>query len=225
MAPISLGNGSLGFGEGEVVVEYAVKMRCLPEKGFLLRRLVEGRLRRADLDRIAATREAFCHTATASGEAAGWARVGRLQLSTDKHFRQIEPFVCKAHSRPSRDTLRYLTNRFYDRTSRLVNRRRDEGYIRDCHGDLHLEHIHLTSNRVRIYDCNAFSEGRRYIDAASDLAFLSMDLDRHGRSDPSQHLVRHMATLLRDEDLPRPKPFLSMLPGGRALKGGKHTCH
>ena len=48
---------------------------------------------------------------------------------------------------------------------------------RDCHGDLHLEHIHLAPDSIHIFDCIEFNDRFRFLDVANDLAFLAMDLD------------------------------------------------
>ena len=53
----------------------------------------------------------------------------------------------------------------------------------DGHGDLHLEHIHLTPGTLQIYDCIEFNDRFRRLDLASDIAFLAMDLDFHERPD------------------------------------------
>ena len=70
--------------------------------------------------------------------------------------------------------------------------------IRDCHGDLHLEHIHLAPKTLSIFDCIEFADRFRYIDVASDVAFLAMDLDRHDRPDLSRQITLRMANSLRD---------------------------
>ena len=48
------------------------------------------------------------------------------------------------------------------------------------HGDLRCEHVSLAGDSMTIIDCVEFSEGLRYVDVASDVGFLAMDLDRLG---------------------------------------------
>ena len=124
-------------------------------------------------------------------------------MNTDENFAQTEDHVGTLLSRPAYDTLRYATDRFYDQHAELLNRRRAGGHIVDAHGDLRLEHVHLTPERVCIYDCIEFNERFRHIDVANDIAFLAMDLDLHGRPDLANHLVRHMVRGLDDPELPR----------------------
>ena len=76
-----------------------------------------------------------------------------------------------------------------------------EHRIRDCHGDLRLEHIHLGPRHLSIYDCIEFNDRLRYLDWANDLAFLAMDFDYQGRPDLADYFLRQMAIALGDEDL------------------------
>lgn len=58
----------------------------------------------------------------------------------------------------------------------LMRQRKEQGCIRDCHGDLHLANMAWHDKRVIIYDCIEFNDSFRFIDVISDLAFLIMDL-------------------------------------------------
>ncbi|WP_277184180.1 AAA family ATPase [Caballeronia sp. BR00000012568055] len=61
--------------------------------------------------------------------------------------------------------------------------RREQGFVRECHGDLHVQNIVLHGSRPLIFDCIEFDAGLRWIDVASDVAFFVMDLEAHGRND------------------------------------------
>lgn len=194
--------GALAFGAGENTVEYAVKMKRLCEGCFLHQKLNRGTLTRDHLNCIAKTLTRFYEAEVPTAEMAAWGRTERLKISTDENFEQTEPYVGDLLSRPAFEAIRYYTNRFYDYHARLLNRRRAEGHIRDCHGDLRLEHIHLTSEAVCVYDCIEFNERLRYIDVANDIAFLTMDLDVNGRSDLAIYFTSQMTQALNDPDLP-----------------------
>jgi predicted kinase len=83
----------------------------------------------------------------------------------------------------------------------LFDSRIREQRIRDCHGDLHLEHIHIAPTTLSIYDCIEFNDRFRCIDIANDVAFLSMDLDYHGRPDLSKQFSARMADALGDQPM------------------------
>ncbi len=65
---------------------------------------------------------------------------------------------------------------------RLV-RRADDGFIRECHGDLHLGNLLLTADGVQPFDALEFNRRLRCIDPISDVAFLFMDCAEHERED------------------------------------------
>ena len=58
-----------------------------------------------------------------------------------------------------------------------IQQRIQQHRIRDCHGDLRLDHVHLTPEATTIFDCIEFNDRFRFIDIANDLAFLAMDFD------------------------------------------------
>jgi aminoglycoside phosphotransferase family enzyme/predicted kinase len=64
-----------------------------------------------------------------------------------------------------------------------MERRRADGYVRECHGDLHLGNMVLIGDRVRLFDCLEFNQQMRWIDVMSEVAFVVMDFDYHGRSE------------------------------------------
>jgi hypothetical protein len=64
----------------------------------------------------------------------------------------------------------------------LIQRRKD-GFVRECHGDLHLANLVRLSNGIVAFDCVEFSAELRNIDVMSDIAFLVMDLVARARQD------------------------------------------
>jgi predicted kinase len=96
------------------------------------------------------------------------------------------------------ETIRHFTNQFYAANDKLFCERIKEHRILDCHGDLHLDHIHLTLEATTIFDCIEFNDRFRFIDIANDLAFLAMDFDFKGRRDLGNLLLRNAAREFRD---------------------------
>ncbi len=201
LVPIARRGGSLHFGAGGEIVEYAVRMRELSRAGFLHEQLAHGVATAHDLERVAARLCAFYQAQKSSETIAEWGRVAKLRLSTDENFRQTERFVGSLLGRPAFAALRFFTDQFYKRHANLFERRRKEGRILDCHGDLRCEHVHLAGNEINIFDCIEFNERLRFIDVANDVAFLAMDLDVLGRPDLGTAFLHHIADLLNDPEL------------------------
>lgn len=64
-----------------------------------------------------------------------------------------------------------------------LERRSEEGYVRECHGDLHLENLVLLDDTIVAFDALEFSEKLRTIDLIDEVGFLVMDCGAHGRED------------------------------------------
>jgi uncharacterized protein len=184
--PISLSVGKLTFGKGEKVVEYAVKMRKLQDRYFLHRLLRQNQVTTKDIDRIVSKLKDFYEAERPSEKITKWGRIENLQISTVENFDQTRVFVGLTISREAFEAIAFYTAAFYARNGELFSVRVRERRIRDCHGDLHLEHIHLAPKTLSIYDCIEFNDRFRYIDVASDVAFLAMDFDHHDRPDLSR---------------------------------------
>lgn len=83
-----------------------------------------------------------------------------------------------------------------------------EGRIRDCHGDLRAESVWMAPDGdFQIYDCIEFNERFRYCDVASEVAFLSSDLDRRGRPDLAWQWAEAYISMSGDQHLRAMLPF------------------
>ncbi|HXJ56473.1 MAG TPA: AAA family ATPase [Verrucomicrobiae bacterium] len=201
VVPICRAGNGFAFGGSGEVMEYAVKMRRLSAGHFLDQLVERDAIVPGDLNRIATALKQFYQAQHPTAEVEAWGRIDRLRISTDENFRQTRPFLGCTISRAAFQTIHSYTNRFYTQHRRLFASRIKEQRIRDCHGDLHLEHIHLTPRALHIYDCIEFNDRFRYVDVANDAAFLAMDLDYEGRADLSRYFSTQMASALNDPDL------------------------
>lgn len=207
VVPISTRDGRYVFGAGDQVVEYAVHMRKLSDGHFLNQLVERETVVPGDLNRVALLLKGFYEAQHPTEEIEAWGRIDRLRISTDENFRQTREFIGHTLTRPAFETIRYYTDRFYARHRKLFASRIKERRIRDCHGDLHLEHIHITPRALHIYDCIEFNDRFRYVDVANDAAFLAMDLDYEGRPDLARYFASQMAAALNDAGMPRLMDF------------------
>jgi uncharacterized protein len=175
------------------VAEYAVKMRELPHGWFLNELLAKDMISEKEIDRVIACLHRFYESETPTPEIEQWGTPEKLKISTDENFAQVEPFVGKTISPLAFETIRHFTKQFYFANENLFRERIQQHRILDCHGDLHLDHIHITPERLSIFDCIEFNDRFRFIDIANDLAFLAMDFDFEGRSDLGNLLLQSAA--------------------------------
>jgi aminoglycoside phosphotransferase family enzyme/predicted kinase len=168
-------------GTGEVV-EHAVKMRQFPEDNALDRLLIEGVLEPAELSRFGAEL-ATLHAALPRLQASAGELERRILGPVLDNFATLKATVA---GREHMDRLEALESAsrdaFYDQRP-TFSRRLSDGYIRECHGDLHLRNLVMIDGRVRAFDCLEFNPDLRWIDIASDAAFLIMDCSVRDRAD------------------------------------------
>ena len=107
-------------------------------------------------------------------------------------------------------------------TPRLLDRRREAGFVRQCHGDLHLRNIVLLDGRPTLFDAIEFNDEIACIDVLYDLAFLLMDLWR--RRLPRHANVVWNGYLARDAGLrwPAAAAAVPVVPGGGAREDERH---
>lgn len=184
-----------------VIVEYAVKMKKLEEKYFLHSYIKNDTLTNHHLDRVSDKLTDFYLQQSPGDEVTEYGRIDKIRFNTDENFQQTEEFIGKTINREEYGAIKYFTNQYFERKTSLFQKRIEEKRIVDGHGDLHLEHIHVSPERICIYDCIEFNERLRCGDQAADLAFLAMDLDFYDRWGESRYFVDQMARKLDDPEL------------------------
>lgn len=187
----------------ESVVEYAVKMKQLADEYFLHTYIDRGTLKKEHLDRVADKLAAFYLEQTSDPQIEKWGRIENIRVNTDENFNQTRDFTGETIQENAYEAIKYFTNKYFEKNQELFERRIAEERIVDGHGDLHLEHIHITPERVRIYDCIEFNDRFRYGDLAADLAYLAMDLDFNDCWREGRYFVDQMSMKLDDRDLLR----------------------
>src|SRR6185369_14145256 len=79
---------------------------------------------------------------------------------------------------------------FIRKNKNLLTERLSQGYLRDCHGDLHSRNIFLLPE-PNPFDCIEFNDELRQIDVLNEVAFLCMDLDAFDRKDLSMSFIEY----------------------------------
>jgi aminoglycoside phosphotransferase family enzyme/predicted kinase len=180
------------------IVEYAVKMKELPRGCFLNELLEKNLVGEKEINRVISILHRFYQAETPTPKIEQWGTPEKLKISTDENFTQVESFIGKTISPAAFEAIRHYTNQFYELNENLFHERIQQHRVLDCHGDLRLDHVHLTPEATTIFDCIEFNDRFRFIDIANDLAFLAMDFDFKGRSDVGNLFLRNAARELDD---------------------------
>jgi aminoglycoside phosphotransferase family enzyme/predicted kinase len=169
-------------GDGPVI-EYAVKMKQFPQPAQLDRLLDNDLLTRADMESAAAWVGRFHAGSAAAGQDTKYGTPEQVWLPVLENFNQILPRIDDPPTRARLDTLLRWSEDEFTRLKPIFEQRRKDGFIRECHGDLHLSNLIKTDQGVAAFDCIEFDPMLRWIDVISEIAFLVMDLEVRDRSD------------------------------------------
>ncbi|HEX8964292.1 MAG TPA: AAA family ATPase, partial [Rhodocyclaceae bacterium] len=167
-------------GRGEVV-EYAVEMLRFDEASRLDHIAARDELTVEHMSLLAAEIVDF-HARAAVAPAD--ARFGTPETAAAPAFANfVQLYALLPDERARLEELEAWTRREAKHCRAAMSARKEQGRVRECHGDLHLGNLILHGGRVVPFDCIEFNDDFRWIDVASELAFTLVDLLDHGKPD------------------------------------------
>lgn len=167
--------------------EWAVKLVQFDEANRLDARFESGRLAADDCGLLGAEIAHVQQRLPTAAPDAPWGTASSLLDAAALALSQIRFLRPDATSRME-TVLSWIQQRV-DALLPTFARRRVTGRVHECHGDLHLSNIVLYDGRLTPFDAIEFNESLRWIDVASDVAFLTMDLASRGRADLAVHVA------------------------------------
>lgn len=160
-------------------IDYLVAMRRFPAGALLSERLAAGSLLPMQLERLGRRLAAFHEEAPRAPSTSACGVPQQVLPPVRKLLAQIAAAYGDAAVKPLK---RWLAAQAWA-LRRSWRERRRLGAVRECHGDLHLANLLIDGEEPTAFDCIEFDPALRWIDVMSDVAFLTMDLKAHGRSD------------------------------------------
>jgi aminoglycoside phosphotransferase family enzyme len=200
VVPVVKAKGRISLGGRGKVIDYAVKMRYLPQDRMMNVLLAANQVSTEMVTRVAQRLVDFHQKAETSATISAFGDIETIRVNTEENFDQTEKSIGRTISPEKYQRIKNYTRRFIENNVSLFRQRVAEGRIRDCHGDLHAAHICFTDG-ICIYDCIEFNDRFRYCDTASEIAFLAMDLDHYGRADLSRAFIRAYVAASQDEEI------------------------
>jgi aminoglycoside phosphotransferase family enzyme len=205
VVPINRSNVIKIKGDGETV-EYAVKMKRMPQEKMMSKLLEENKVDTKLIDKIAKIIAKFHSKAETSKRISKFGSLTIIRTNWKENFEQTRKFIGKTISMNDFKSIRERIEDFMMRNVSIFEKRMADDHVRDCHGDIHSGNIFVT-DRIYIFDAIEFNERFRYSDVASDVAFLAMDLDFKERTDLSNFFVKKYIEYSGDQELMRLLPF------------------
>jgi aminoglycoside phosphotransferase family enzyme/gluconate kinase len=169
------------------VIEYAVRMRRFPGNGLLSQHvehltpeLVDGLAHQvaifhADIEQVDMDKP--------------WGSPELVFQPMQENFNTLRLLEHEPEITQQIDDLeQWLQQTYTDLTGSIAARKAD-GFVRECHGDMHLGNITMFDDAAVIFDGIEFSDELRWIDVISEVAFLIMDLEKRGRPELAQRFL------------------------------------
>lgn len=181
--------GTVRVGGPGQVLERAVHMRRLPAAAAMTELLAGNRLTEDMVAELGRMIGRFHLGAGTSREIAAYGLPDAIAGPVRENFTQTEAYRRRTILPYKWHDLREYGERFLAEQRHLLERRAADGWVRECHGDLHAGNVFFTDAGIRVIDCIEFNPAFRCIDVASDMAFMAMDLDAANRHDLSRVFV------------------------------------
>ncbi len=173
------------------VLEYAVRMHRFPQESLLNRRALDPDL----VDRLAARVAAFHGEIPVAPRDSPFGTPAVVLAPIIENLRQVRQRAEQPERVRQIDHLEAWTSRRWTELTPILEARREEGWVRECHGDMHRGNIALVDGELVIFDALEFNPVLRWIDTASELAFLVMDLEEAGELAAARRLLNRYLEL------------------------------
>ena len=160
-------------------LEYAVHMRRFNESGLLSSLARKRQLGSVHIDAVASCVARMHQQIPVAEHSSHWGEPQQVHswlLESYEHIRRLVDPAELERVRISEQQAEEL----YTALQSSFRARNDSGFVRECHGDLHLRNMIWTGDDVIPFDCIEFNPGLRWIDVMSEAAFVMMDLQERG---------------------------------------------
>ena len=188
-------------------VEYAVKMLQFPQEALADKVLARGELTSLHMEALAELVAQFHAGSRASGESEAYGTPAAILASVMQNFSQIRAVPLRADHLPVVEATEVWARHEHARLGNVLARRKREGAVRECHGDLHLGNIVFLDGAPRPFDCIEFNPDLRWIDVMNEAAFLVMDLNAADRPDLARRFLNTYLEFSGDYDGLRVLPY------------------
>ncbi|MFP4295405.1 MAG: AAA family ATPase [Halothiobacillaceae bacterium] len=187
-------------GESDDPVEYMVLMRRFDQDRQLDRVAAAGALSLGHMDEMATQLARFHEQAAVAGSDTRFGTPQVVFAPMEQNFEQIAEFLQEPSSQAQLERIAQWTRARHADLTDLIARRRADGQVRECHGDMHLANMALFDDELVIFDGIEFNDDFRWIDVANDLAFLLMDLEDRGLMAHARRLLNRYLEIRGDYD-------------------------
>ena len=173
------------------VLEYMVKMQRFDQEGQLDVLLKQKRLTHHHIDELARVVTAFHASIAVASRETLPDLVNSIEQAVKQNFEQIAPYTSRFSEKFQSVflSIKAWSEEKIQHFNPIFQHRLEQGFIRECHGDMHTGNIAWHKEQLVIFDAIEFNPDFRWIDVMSEMAFITMDLEFNGRPDLSYRLM------------------------------------
>jgi aminoglycoside phosphotransferase family enzyme/gluconate kinase len=179
------------IGDASDPFEYTLKMRQFDDSQLLNALQQRGELKEEHLLQLSSEIADFHEQLAGQRPPDDLGTADAIWAPAQQNFEQIRDLLDDETALKQLKLLEDWSVDTFDRLKDTFNQRHAQGFIRECHGDLHLGNATLWQGKVVAFDCIEFNPGFRWCDVISDLAFLLMDLEDRGLKQLANITLNH----------------------------------
>lgn len=201
--------GRVVVGDNGSVVEYAVRMQQFPASDELPVLLAHQDVTLAQMEALGESLAQFHLNAPIATRVQAPEKTEQMYQSVFGNLAQLLAHFQGEHSAG----LNRLIDWTHDTAQALepaFEARERDGFVRECHGDLHAANVVRLGGKLVPFDCIEFDPRLRWIDTINDVAFLVMDLTSHDRSDLALAMLSRYLEVTGDYEGVHLLPFYSV---------------
>lgn len=182
-----------------ISVDYVLKMKRIADENFLSTRVRDNAIT-ADAMRTIGEQSArlFAKIDTPAEKAEEFGGYTVVRGNCVENFQQTAGYRGGLIDAKVYDFVQEKTLAFLDAHKELFESRVAEGFVKDGHGDLRVEHVYFDGDSIGFIDCIEFNKRFRYNDVVSDLGFLAVELDQMGRTDLADAFMEGVLSVFAD---------------------------
>ncbi len=183
-------------------IEYVLKMKRIDDKDFLNNRIQNKLIHNIDMSAIGAQIANLLISLDNAPLDDDFSSLSDIvKFNAVENFNQTEKYTNTFIDETLFNYIQKSTLSFLQDNQTLINSRFENGFYKNGHGDLRLEHIYFgDSDKIGLIDCIEFNKRFRYNDIIAEAAFLSMEMDFEGYVKLSDAFIKGFLQVVNDSD-------------------------
>ena len=180
------------------VVDYAVRMKQFDQDCLLERQLEKRQVSFHHVQQLADRLAEFHANIAVADDSMPHGNSDQVIKPIEQNFSILKSILSDETDLEKLQRIELASVDIFTAITGTLKKRKQQGFIRECHGDMHLGNIALVDDNILIFDGIEFNDSFKWIDTMSELAFLVMDLEDHGEQAYANRLLNRYLQITGD---------------------------